>query len=146
MNNSDTTTGKPAGVLFDLLREFNGRFLDDNFCRRWLLNRIYPDGVIVCPKCQRPLSGKKLHQFYAGERNVCTGCGHRWSTFRGTALNWTHHAPGEIIIIGFLYALGCEEREIAERLNRQPLSIKNILNSLSDIDKTVNSAQGRETE
>lgn len=131
--NKRLTADRSGGILIDLSQEFNETFLNNDACRWWLIDAIYPGGVF-CPKCGAELVGKRLNSFYSGKRARCPACCYQWSTWKNTPLHNTHFSPGKIILIGFLASLGIPTSYIARRVRCSSASVKLTMHKIDQIE------------
>lgn len=116
-------------IVTNAFKDFNPRFLDEAFCREWILKQVYVDGVF-CPFCGHRLTNGKLKRFFEGKRNICAACGKKFSTLRNTSLHATKLSYSELALVAFLSGIGYDPGQIALRLNRQRLAVRNVLEKL----------------
>ena len=132
-----TDTKKHAGlrsILTDALADFGPRFLDEDFCRRWLLDRIFRDGI-KCPYCGYPVEGRQLYYYYRATRqNICAKCRRKFSTLKGSVFHSTKLSFADLVLVAFLAALGETSEEIAARIRRQPMAVQVALGKFHALD------------
>lgn len=97
----------------DVARKFSADFLDDNACRRWILEKIYDGMEIACPKCSVLLTKNRLQRFWLSERIRCQTCGKFFTALTDTFLQGCHLTFREIILLAIFLHFGIHHREIA---------------------------------
>lgn len=127
-------TNDSRGILNDALADFGPQFLDEDFCRRWLLDRIFRNGI-KCPHCGYPVEGRQLFYYYRATRqNICNKCRRKFSTLKGSIFHSTKLSFADLVLIAFLAALGETPEEIAARIRRQPQAVQVALGKFHALD------------
>ncbi len=109
------TSGRPVAFfsLGDVWEGFNWRWLDLDVCRRWVLERLYPDGP-RCPYCGGPVrEGAATAAWWRCKRVCCHLCG-RW--YRATKGTFLHHAIidiRQVLVLAWAYNLGASAAQAA---------------------------------
>jgi len=123
----DENRARPSRASFfpheQILRELSSAFFDESFCRKWILQKLYPTGA-VCPKCGSGLSAKTERQFWSGKRFKCQSCGGFSTALTGSFLSGSQFSFAEIVILALMLSLTSWDRQIAEVLAVHPQTIK----------------------
>ncbi len=124
MENTDIFDLQRSFTPRDLFKSFNPDFFDMEYCRRWVLDRIHPDGP-RCPSCSGDLTPVSEKSFYDGRKVVCRHCKKRFTAMTGTFLSGTHLTYKEIVLVLLLFHLRVETTEIMKHasLSRDTLNI-----------------------
>jgi len=104
--------------------QFGAGFLDEGFCRRWILSGIHGAGQITCPKCRVPLSDIALRRFWEGRRICCRACGKFFTALTGTFLGGCHMDFREVILLAAFLHFDIPHREIARILRISPETVR----------------------
>jgi transposase-like protein len=100
-----------------LLKEFSADFLDDEYCRQWILKKLHPNEDVFCPGCEvsdSVLTGKRAERFWMAKRVKCSYCGKYFTALTDTFLSGIHMTFKEIILLVMLLGLGCSNTSIAK--------------------------------
>ena len=119
---------------------FGPRFLDEDFCRGFLLDLIHT-GNFSCPFCGHGISNKYLDDFYKNNPIYCPGCRKDFRASSGTILNYSKLSCSQIILLSLMLELGCSVESIAERLGIARQSIPRWKRKL-DFRKRIKSHSG----
>ena len=97
----------------EALEAFGAGFLDPVPCRRWLLERLHPEGA-VCPKCgARIRDAGLLRTFWSGQRLRCQACGKYFTAVTGTLLSGSHLGFRRFLLMLVLMSLELDNRTVA---------------------------------
>ena len=108
----------------EVLNAFDVRFLDKEFCRRFVIGRLNPDGP-RCPRCKEPITREKpLQRFWENGRVVCPACGKWFQALSGTPFSRVHMACRDIVLIALFLALGADCRMIGRMIGRHPETVR----------------------
>ena len=91
-------------------------FLDEDFCRRWILTAIHGEREMNCPECHSSLIGVALQRFWEGKRICCRACGKFFTALTGTFLGGCHMDFREVILLAVFLHYRIPSREIARIL------------------------------
>jgi transposase-like protein len=117
IHGSTTPTSLPRSFTpGDVGRQLWAGFLDEDFCRQWILTAIHGDGEITCPGCQAPLTNIALCRFWDGRRICCRACGKYFTALTKTFLAGCHMDFREVILLAIFLHFGIPAREIARIL------------------------------
>ena len=108
----------------DVGRDIGASFLDETFCRDWILVAIHGRGEQHCPECQTVLEGKALQRFLEGKRICCRACGKFFTALTGTFLAGCHMDFREIILLAVFLHFRIAAREIARILRISPETVR----------------------
>ena len=106
-----------AGVFIpeDVARAFGADFLDEAFCRQWILSRLHSE--ILCPQCRSTLTERALRRFKKGARIRCNACGKFFTALTGTFLSGCHLDYRSLILLPLLLRFGLRRDRIASVLH-----------------------------
>jgi transposase-like protein len=82
---------EPKFVRQMTLAEFDALFPDENACKRYLMERRWPDGVVKCPRCGNPSVYKLNFKPWHWQCRVCQKNGYRFSIISGTIFENTNY-------------------------------------------------------
>lgn len=117
--------GTPATfTAADALAAFGPEFLDDGFCRDWVLRRLHPAGVF-CPGCGVVIEGdNRLQRFWSGLRLTCPACGKFFTALTGTFLARSQQSFRELVLLAFLLEAGFSNTETARLVRNHPNTVR----------------------
>ena len=117
--------GKPATfTAADAHAAFGPEFLDDGFCRDWVLRRLHPAGVF-CPGCGAAIVGdNRLQRFWSGLRLTCPACGKFFTALTGTFLARSQQSFRELVLLAFLLEAGFSNTETARLVRNHPNTVR----------------------
>lgn len=120
-----TNPGTPAVfTAAETLAAFGPEFLDDGFCRGWVLRRLHPAGVF-CPGCGAAIKGdNRLQRFWGGLRLTCPACGKFFTALTGTFLARSQQSFGELVLLAFLLEAGFSNTETARLVRNHPNTVR----------------------
>jgi len=108
----------------DALAAFGPEFLDDGFCRDWVLRRLHPAGVF-CPGCGAVIEGdNRLQRFWSGLRLTCPACGKFFTALTGTFLARSQQSFRELVLLAFLLEAGFSNTETARLVRNHPNTVR----------------------
>ena len=102
--------------LHEVALSFNADFLDEESCRRWILDNIYHEKDFSCPQCSAPLTVKGLLRFRTAERVRCHACGKFFTALTGTFLQGCHLTFRQIILLAVFLYFGIRHTVIAGKV------------------------------
>jgi transposase-like protein len=108
----------------DIGRVFNARFLDEVYCRHWILTAIHGEGPDTCPACHAALTGVVLQRFWEGRRIRCRACGKFFTARTGTFLDGCHMDFREVVLLAVFLHFRIHPREIARILKVSPETVR----------------------
>lgn len=108
----------------DVGKVFSAGFLDEMFCRDWILAEIHGRGERYCPECHTPLTEIALQRFGDGKRICCRTCGKFFTALTGTFLAGCHMSFSEVILFAVFLYLRIPAREIARILHISPETVR----------------------
>jgi hypothetical protein len=108
----------------DVGRDIAAGFLDETFCRDWILTAIHGRGERYCPECHTVLDGKALQRFGEGKRICCRACGKFFTALTRTFLAGCHMDFREIILLAVFLHFRIPAREIARILWISPETVR----------------------
>jgi transposase-like protein len=82
---------EPKFVRQMTLAEFDALFPDEDACKRYLMDRRWPDGVVKCPRCDNPKVYKLNFKPWHWQCRVCQKNGYRFSIISGTIFENTNY-------------------------------------------------------
>ena len=100
----------------DAAVSFKADFLDEDLCRRWILDTIYHGQDIACPQCSKQLTAKSLQRFRTAERVRCHACGKFFTALTGTFLQGCHLTFRQIILLAVFLYFGINHAAIADKV------------------------------
>jgi transposase-like protein len=110
-------------VPVDVLAAFNADFLDEKWCKAWVMERLHGDQPWMgydppfCPGCHLPVSDRMMQSFWECKRIRCGGCEKYFTALTGTFLSGCHFTFQQIVLLALLLALGIADKQIASTLN-----------------------------
>lgn len=109
-------------------------FLDEDMCRRWILERLHPSGA-HCPDCNQPVKDETtLKNFWNDGRATCKGCGKWFTALTSTFLQSTRLSFKDILLLAFLAGFldeGINIGVIAEKVDVSPETVRQWIGRLS---------------
>jgi transposase-like protein len=108
----------------ELMKDFKAEFLDENYCRQWVLTRLHP-GSPVCPGCQAIIEGVALQRFWEGKRIKCRECDKFFTARTGTFLDGCHMDFRAVILLAVFLSFGIHPGTIAKFLNCSSETVRN---------------------
>ncbi len=116
MQDTQTIT-KPATHYFftpsDVREEFTAKFLNESFCREWILRRLHPQGAI-CPRCELAVDEQR---FWSAKKMKCGNCKKWFTALTGTFLSGCQFNFSEIILLAIFLSLQVPDKKIAKVLD-----------------------------
>ena len=106
----------------DVLDAFDVSFLDEHWCRIWILMKLHPVKA-CCPGCRNEIPERLQHSFWNCKRIKCDTCGKYFTVLTGTTLSGCHFDFREIVLLSLLIALGIADKQIATILK---ISAENV--------------------
>lgn len=91
-------------------------FLDADFCRQWLLNRVHPEGP-VCPWCGAEIQGRAAGRFWELKKIECPACGRKFTARTNTELSGLKLDERGLVLFCLLVGAGFPLSWIAKRFN-----------------------------
>jgi transposase-like protein len=113
---SALTQYHPMLTVTEILSAFGADFLDDEFCRLWILKKLHPGTEHLCPQCRTPITGSTLQHFWEAKRIRCGACGKFFTALSGTIISGCHLDFRSLIILGVFLGLGIRYGLIAAKL------------------------------
>jgi transposase-like protein len=98
---------------FDVREEFTAKFLDENFCREWILRRLHPQGA-TCPHCELTIHEQR---FWLARKIKCSQCKKWFTALTGTFLSGCQFTFSEVIVLAMFLSLQVPDKEIAKVLD-----------------------------
>jgi len=115
--------GLPAAFMpADVLAAFDASFLDETWCRIWVLMKQHPVKA-RCPSCGQDIPTRLKQSFWDCKRIKCDTCGKFFTVLTGTPLSGSHFDFREIVLLSVLIALGVGDKQIAATLT---MSTENV--------------------
>lgn len=88
----------------DVARAASWRWLDEELCRRWVLEQIYPDDP-CCPVCGVAVrEGKALASWWQLRRVRCHSCKHYYRATKGTILQHCNLDLRQVIMLAWAFS------------------------------------------
>lgn len=115
MNRENTSILQKTLTAPEILEAFGPEFLDPDFCRWWVLNRLNPNGA-VCPACGAALQGRPVDRFFQGKQITCPACGRKFTAKTGTVFNGIKADFREALFFCFALESGRPMSWVAARL------------------------------
>jgi len=100
----------------DVAENFGVEFLDEAYCRQFVLRMIHGDGDPKCPKCHAILRKASTRSFWEGKRIRCSLCGKFFTATTGTFLSGNHLSYRAVVLIAVLLYLDIAHKKIARIL------------------------------
>lgn len=89
-------------------------FLDRDFCSRWALNRLHPNGP-ACPWCGRFLEARAVERFFEMKQITCPACERKFTGKTGTVFNGIKADFREALFLCFALESGRSMQWVKER-------------------------------
>lgn len=107
------------------IEEINlSEMLDENNCRKWILQRVHPQGP-HCPGCDKPIQSQKgLQNFWEGKRVFCKHCNKLFTAATGTMLAGLQIDFRTLYFMAVLLGLKVDRKKIATSLRIHPDTVK----------------------
>lgn len=123
-NTAITDKHRLSGVFTpkDVLSAYSVDFLDDKWCRAWVLERLH-SGSPVCPGCKEEVPDRLMQSYCGGNRIKCDHCGKYFTALTDTFLSGAHLDFRGIVLLTLLLALGVADKQIASILK---MSAENV--------------------
>jgi len=90
---------------------FTPAFLDEDYCRRWVIGRLHPNGF-KCPECRKPLREQRQDAIHRGKKTTCHECGKQFSALTGTIFSGYRSDYRTIFFILFMIGAGFSTNDI----------------------------------
>lgn len=98
-------------------------FLDEGYCRRWMLDQLHPDGV-YCPYCGQALNRERIiRRFYTLKKITCSECRRKFNAFSKTLFAHTRLSCRQVILIFILLRTGKRTCEVARMARVSPATV-----------------------
>lgn len=108
----------------DAFAAFNADFMNETQCRNWILKKLHPSGA-HCPGCGHILTdGRRLNNFWNGDRLNCHICDKYFTALTGTIFSGAHLDFKGLFLLAALTGCGIPDKIIAEKLNITPQSVR----------------------
>lgn len=118
---------------------------DEVNCRKWIINRIHPNGT-YCPKCNAKIESEvSIKRFWSGERLRCVYCGSYFNALTGTFCSGMNLSFQEIYCLSLLLALKKDSKTISKYMHISQKTVrlwkakfdasKKLQGQMSQIDK-----------
>jgi transposase-like protein len=107
----------------DVLAAFNAEFLDEMWCRAWVLERLHRESP-RCPACEEEIPDRLMQSFCEVKRIRCDRCEKYFTALTGTFLSGCHFSFREIVLLAWLLALKVADKQIAETLKISVESVR----------------------
>jgi predicted Zn finger-like uncharacterized protein len=102
---------------------FSADFLDEAYCRNWILTQLHPEGVF-CPSCSTEITGKAARSFWQGRKIKCGRCGKFFKPLHGTIYLGCHLDYRGIVLMNLLLGLDLGNSQIARIVGMDAESIR----------------------
>ncbi|MCK5680194.1 hypothetical protein KAI46_05215 [bacterium] len=105
--NNEVARPPVAGFSVAVLGAAAGwRWLDENFCRVWLLEQFYPTGP-CCAICREPVRpGRVFRSWWQLKRIRCHACGKFYKASKNTILHNCALDLRQVVMLAWAYSLG----------------------------------------
>jgi transposase-like protein len=103
------------------MEAFNANFLDENYCRKWILKQIHGEQP-VCPECGSDFDVTRA-SFWAGKKVQCK-CGKWFSALTGTFLAGTQFDLREVFLLALFLWFNMGNQSIAVKLSIDPETVR----------------------
>ena len=137
--NITQTSGYTGFTPTEILNAFGADFLDEAFCRHWILKKLHPGDEQLCPQCRIPITGNALQHFWEAKRVRCGTCGKFFTALSGTTIGGCHLDFRSLIILGIFLGLGIRYELIATRLGINPETVRLWQKKFEAIEKLSHS-------
>jgi transposase-like protein len=144
-NTAINTQQSDRGVFApaDVLAEFNAEFLDEMWCRAWVLQRLHRESP-RCPGCEEEIPDRLMQSFCETRRIRCDRCEKYFTALTGTFLSGCHFSFREIVLLAFMLALGIRDKQIAATLKISVESVRLWRHRFNAIARANNMVNGDE--
>ncbi len=106
------------------LNSFTADILDEDRCRKFILDALHPDGIF-CPQCRMRLQDERtVKNFYTGKRCLCKECGKKFFPTHGTVLHKSSLSMSQAFALAVFIALGASNKQIAGIVGIHPDSVR----------------------
>ena len=119
-----TSTTKLNVLPKDSIKAFYEKVVNEDTCRRWLLELLRPDGT-TCPKCKNKIADETtVKNFWSGRRCTCKHCGKKFYATHGSILAHSSFSMRQIAFMIILIALDISNKQIADIIGIHPDSVR----------------------
>lgn len=94
-----------------IFKIFTPAFLDEAYCRKWILERVHPDGLF-CPECKKPLREQRQEAIWKGGKTACFECGKQFTALTGSIFSGYRSDYRTIFFTLFLIGAGFSTNDI----------------------------------
>jgi transposase-like protein len=94
-----------------IFKVFTPAFLDEDYCRKWVIDRLHPDGIF-CPECGSPLREQRQDAIRRGGKTACYECGKQFTALTGSVFSGYRSDYRTIFFTLFLIGAGFPTNEI----------------------------------
>jgi len=101
-------------TIADVAGVMSPEFLDEEKCRRWILQKLHPAGP-CCPRCGAPIiSERVLISWWNLRRVCCKNCGRYFNAAAGTMINSININLRQVFLMAWCFSIGLKATEIAD--------------------------------
>ena len=101
-------------TIADVAEVMSHEFLDEEKCRRWILQKLHPAGPF-CPRCGAPIVGERvLNSWWNLRRVCCKNCGRYFTAAAGTMVNGININFRQVFLMAWCFSIGLKVSEIAD--------------------------------
>jgi transposase-like protein len=101
-------------TIADVAEVMSPDMLDEEKCRRWILQKLHPDGPF-CPRCGAPIDGDRvLSSWWSLRRVCCKNCGRYFTAATGTMVNGINISFRQVFLMAWCFYLGLKISQVAE--------------------------------
>lgn len=95
----------------NIFKVFTPAFLDETYCRGWVIDRLHPGGL-HCPACGKPLKEQRLDTIRKGGKTTCHECGKQFTALTGSVFSGYRSDYRTIFFILFMIGAGFSTNDI----------------------------------
>ena len=117
---------------------FRQEFMDEEKCRRFILELLYPNGP-QCPFCgNRKIITRDKNRFWLNRRCSCAECGRRFNATSKTILNSMNFSFSELMLVIALIDIGLGNPQIARIVGRRRDAVRHWRYKFEALSKVTN--------